>query len=144
VIYHEYADLRKKYIDTQRKYEEVLTEKENLFAKTLPSAIKYDSEKVKSSSFKNTFDDYLIKKEEKRIDERLEEAKTILDGRRELLVAKKEELQQSSKIEDTIYLLRYVNNEKIKAIAVKIGYSESQIHRVLKIIRKSLKDDSKC
>ena len=144
MIYHEYADLRKKYIDTQRKYEEVLTEKENLFVKTLPSAIKYDSEKVKSSSFKNTFDDYLIKKEEKRIDERLEEAKTILDGRRELLVAKKEELQQSSKIEDTIYLLRYVNNEKIKAIAVKIGYSESQIHRVLKIIRKSLKDDSKC
>ncbi len=144
MIYHEYADLRKKYIDTQRKYEEVLTEKENLFAKTLPGAIKYDSEKVKSSSFKNTFDDYLIKKEEKRIDERLEEAKTILDGRRELLVAKKEELQQSSKIEDTIYLLRYVNNEKIKAIAVKIGYSESQIHRVLKIIRKSLKDDSKC
>lgn len=138
MIYHEYADLRKKYIDTQRKYEEILTEKENLFARTLPSAIKYDKDKVQSSSYKNTYDEYLIKKEEKRIDERLEEARLILECRRELLEAKKEELQQSSKIEDTLYLMRYVENEKIRDIADKIGYSESQIHRILKKIRKSV------
>ena len=69
MLYIEYHEYRDKYIIAQRKYDEVLSEKEHLFARTQPKATQYDKEVVSGGSPSNSFDEYLIAKEKKQIDE---------------------------------------------------------------------------
>ena len=84
MLYQEYWEYKTKYYDAQTKYDEVLSEKEQLFAKTQPKATNYDKEVVSGGTPNNTFDDYVIEKEKKKIDERLKEARSILEDRERL------------------------------------------------------------
>lgn len=139
MIYIEYDEYKKKYHEAQRNYNEVLTEKESLFGITQPSAISYDEESVSTGTQPvNTFDKYLVLKEKKRLDERLEETRSILEDRQRLLEIKRDELMQSTVIEDKIYRLYVLAGMKPKHIANKLGYSEVHIYRFLRRIKDSL------
>lgn len=140
MIYIEYHEYRKRYYDAQRNYNDILSEKERLFDLTQPKAINYESETGINCDSKpvNQFDRYLMLKETKRLDERLFEAKSILEDRERLLEMKKAELMQSNDVIDKIYILKFIDRVKPKHIAVKVGYSEVHVYRIIKSIRKNL------
>ncbi len=139
MLYIEYHEYRDKYYDAQRKYDEVLSEKEHLFARTQPKATQYDKEVVSGGSPSNSFDEYLIAKEKKQIDERLEEAKSILDDRERLLKLKEEELRHSKDWLDIIYVYYYIEKLSMRKISKRIPFSTTGIYRKVEIIRKNIK-----
>ena len=139
MLYIEYHEYRNKYYDAQRKYDKVLSEKESLFARTQPKATQYDKEVVSGGTPSNSFDEYVIAKENKQIDERLEEAKSILDDRERLLKLKEEELRHSKDWIDIIYVYYYIEKLSMRKIAKRIPFSTTEIYRKVEIIRKSIK-----
>ena len=143
MLYMEYEDYKRQYKETQRQYNDILNEKEKLFQITQPNAVDTEREKVMGGSPQNNFDQYLILKEQQRIDERLAEVKALLIDREQLLKLKREELRQSQEPEDMVYRLRYIDRMRIEKIAKSIHYSEAQIYRILRLIRGNVKDDRK-
>lgn len=139
MIYVIYEEYKSKYYETQKEYDLILNEKEKLFMLTQPSTVKFDKEIVSGGTTDNTFDRYLILKEEKKIDQRLNEIKSILDDRERLLKLKEQELRASTSVQDKIYKYRYLDRLKVFKIAKLVGYSEPQIYRILKSIRNNLK-----
>lgn len=131
MIYLEYEEYRLKYLSAQRKYDEVLTEKEDLFDRTQPQGVSFDKERVGGTSDSNRFDEYLIQLERKQIDERLEEIKQIMEQRWELLLDKYDELKASNEIMDRLYVLRFLEHERMQKITKQIPYSESHIYRLM-------------
>ena len=67
MIYIEYEAYKNRYYESQKKYHDILNEKEMLFAMTQPKTVKFDSEPVKGGVHNNIFDEYLILKEKKNI-----------------------------------------------------------------------------
>jgi len=143
MLYIEYHEYRDKYYDAQKKYDEVLSEKEHLFAKTQPKATRYDKEIVSGGTPVNSFDEYLIEKEKKQIDERLEEAKSILDDRERLLKLKEEELRHSKDWIDIIYVYYYIEKLSMRKVSMRIPFSTTEISRKVEIIRKNTNMEQK-
>ena len=145
MVYLEYERFKVKYLEIQNNYNDILTEKENLFTKTQPNAIRYDKENVQGGTFENGFDEYLIAKESKKIDERLNEARQLLDDREKLLRLKEDELRKSRDRIDVIYVLKYIDGVHPSKIAKNLNYSKSQVYRMLSKIQSTLrKDATKC
>ena len=140
VEYEIYKDL---FNDSLRLYNRILREQEELFAITQPKSMKYDSEKVQSTP-SNLVEKYLQLKEEKKIDERLAETKAMLKEREILLKNKKIELMESKNIHDLIYRYKFIDEIKVSHIAEMMGYSTSQVYRILDEIKKKTKDATKC
>ena len=143
MVYLEYESFKKRYLATQHEYSAILMEKENLFTMTQPKAIKYNSDRVQSSHSGNVFDDYLIAKESKQIDERLSEARSLLDDREKLLELKEKELRLSNDKTDIVYCLKYIEGMSTNSIAKRLNYSKSQVYRVLDRIKIEIRKDGK-
>lgn len=139
MLYEEYEKYKNKYYEVQQKYNEILNEKEELFARTQPKATQITGDKTTGGKHTNTFDDYLIQKEKKNIDQRLEEVKSILDDRERLLKLKERELRVSKHSYDKIYRCRYIDRLTIEKTARLSNYSRSQVFNILKEIRKKIK-----
>ncbi len=138
-VYIDYETYKCKYLEIQKKYNAILSEKENLFTKTQPNAITYDKVQVKGGKLMNGFDEYLIAKEKEQIDERLAEARQLLEDRERLLKLKEKELRASKDKLDLVYCMRFVDNKRPYAIARCLNYSESQIYRILDKIQKEIR-----
>lgn len=141
MLYAEYHTLRGKYHAAQQAYKELIEEKEKLFARMQPAAIRYDKERVNSGSEKNVFDEYLIAKERSRIDERIAEQKTILDDRKRLKDLKEYELRASKEWHDRVYCYYYLDKQSLTKIESRVPYSRVQIWRILKIIKSNLDNE---
>ncbi len=139
-LYQEYELFKLKLSETQMRYNRILSEKENLFARTQPQGIKLDYEPVSGGKFVNAFDQYLIDKERAKIDERLAEVKSILDDRKELMKLKEDEMRASKDPECKIYCLRYIDRIRVFKISKMVSYSEAQVYRYLDIIKKSVQE----
>lgn len=139
MIYEEYHEYKNKYYVAQKEYDKVLSEKEELFVKTQPKATDYDKERVSGGCPSNSFDNYLIIKEKKQLDLRLEEARSILEDRLRLLKLKEEELKHSKDWLDIIYTYYFIEKLSIRKIGKRIPFSSTEIFRKIKIIRKNLK-----
>ena len=137
MLYIEYHAIRLKYTDAQRIYDDLIDEKETLFARTQPQAVNYGKDRVAGGSGKNAFEEYVIAKERSRIDERLQEQKAILDERRTLKEIKEAELRRSKHLHDRMYVYRYLDRLTLMQIENRIPYSRVQIWRILKIIEKN-------
>lgn len=141
MIYVIYEQYKNKYYEAQQRYNEILNEKEVIFAITQPKATNYEKERVSGGTPLNTFDEYLILKDKQQIDQRLYEVKSILEDRSRLLKLKEQELKASTNIQDKIYTYRYINKMKIHKICRLVGYSEAQVYRILKTIKNNLNND---
>ena len=139
MIYEEYETFRKKLYEAQIQCNEILNEKEELFAKTQPKATQIKGDKTTGGKHTNSFDDYLIQKERKNIDKRLEEIKSILSDRERLVRLREQELRASNNPYDKIYRCRYIDRLTIEKTARLSNYSRSQVFNILKEIRKHLK-----
>lgn len=143
MIYKEYEEYRTKYYEAQKTYDAVLNEKEILFLRTQPSATDYDKEIVSGGTPSNAFDTYLIAKEKKKIEPRLEEAKSILEDKAKLLKLKEEELYHSKDWNDVIYKYYFIEKLSIRKIAMRIPFSSTEIFRKIQIIRKNINSEQK-
>lgn len=138
MIYKTYEEYKNRYYMTQQNYNDLLTEKERLFVRTQPNAIRYDKLNVKSSPNSNVLEDYVIEKEKKQLDRRIAEMKVLLDDRRNLMLLKEAELRKSKDMYDRIYKMRYLEDMSVERIAKKVNYSVSQVYRILTKIIASL------
>lgn len=130
----EYEDLLRAYKNTQTAINDVLMEKERLFTKTQPNAIRYDKDSVQSSVDSTMMESYVIALDEKDIEKRLKHLKSILKDREELLAIKEKELRQSRDKWDEIYCQFKFDGISPEKIARGMGYSKSQIYRILNTV----------
>ena len=138
MLFIEYEKLKKQYNTMQSICDGILREKEKYFTLTQPNAIRYDKVAVGGGEHDNLFDEYLSKCEEHKIDKRLSEAIKIVQARAELLALKERQLRDSRDINDVIYTMKYLDNAKPKTIAMALGYSESQVYRILVKIQEKI------
>lgn len=143
-MYIQYEECKRRYEWSYQKYSAILAEKEALFQRTQIQAVDYGKDKVSSSGAGNPFESYMIEKERLKIDERLLEAKSIMEDRAELLRAKETELRASKASWDRVYCYARLDKKQVWWIARKINYSKSQVYRILRKIDSSLKDATKC
>lgn len=141
MLYEEYEKYKNKYYKAQKKFDEILSEKEKLFIKTQPGSTDYSKDKTEGGKFENPFDIYIIEKQRQKIEERLKEARSVLEDRKKLLKLKEEELRASSNPYDKIYVYKFMERYKIYKICRLVGYGEAQVYRILKKIRKNIKND---
>ena len=143
MVFLEYERARIKYSEAQMRFDEALTEQERLLTRTMPNAIRYDKVNVKTSPNGNVLDDYVIAKEEKKIDKKISRLRQLLSDREKLLRLKEKELRMSKDNLDQVYCMRFIDNKRTYLIAKTLNYSESQIYRILdkiqRIIEKSIK-----
>ena len=142
-LFASYEQTKRRYIETQRLLETILNEKEELFTRTQPKAVVYDKEKVTGGKNENAFEDYIIAKERKQIDQRLQEARSLAEDRKNLLALKESDLRGSKDIRDKIYTAKFIDRYRNYKIARMFHYSRSQIDRYLSFIRKVLKEEAK-
>lgn len=138
MIYKEYEEYKNRCYIAQNELDKILNEKEKLFLRTQPKSTDYSKDRVSGGKPENTFDAYIIEKEEKQIDERLKEAKSILEDRTLLLKLKEEELRSSKDWIDIIYVFYYIEKISIRKIENRIPFSRSEICRKLKKIEKNI------
>lgn len=143
MIYLEYVDYKNKYCETQKIFDGILNEKEQLFSLTQPKAAKIEGEKVNGGINENTFDKYLVLKEEKQIDTRLEEVRSLLIDREKLLKLKEAELRASKDWYDVIFVYYYIERLSLRKIAKRIPFSTTEIFRKLKKIEKNINLEQK-
>lgn len=150
MLYIEYAEVRKKQRRAQKDLEALITEKDKIFQMTQPKSTLAEHERefdkhisVGGGSDINQIEEYIIRIEEKGLNERIEEAKKILDEWTVLLEAKETELKKSMDTDDMIYVKRFIYHKKPSRIALEMNYSTSQIYKRLKKIREQIKDATK-
>ena len=143
MTYLEYERFKVKYNDLQERFALILMEKERLFTKVLPSAIRYDKDRVQSSIDGNPLENYVISLDEENIDEKLTQLRESLKDWEMLLKMKEKELRASHAIPDKIYVYRYIDGYGINKIAKTISYSKSQVYRILNQIDKKMRQNAK-
>ncbi len=141
MLYLDYERSRRAYLEIQCRYNEILREKENLFLKTQPQTAQFNTNSCIKGAKGNSFESYLIEKELRCIDERLEEAKAILNDRKELLKLKEQELRNSKDSHDKIYRMKYIDGYKTIKIANVLGYDKSSVYRMLHIINENIRNE---
>ncbi len=139
----EYAICSIEYQNALDLYRDILREQEALFTETQPKSFRYDTDKVQSMP-SNPLEKYIERREERQIDERLEQATKLINDRELLMRAKRRELIESHATHDLIYRYKYIDLISIDHIAEMLGYSRSQVYRVLAKIQKSLKEGTQC
>lgn len=145
MIFLEYERAKIKYYTAQMWFEEALSEQERLITKTMPSAITYNKPNVKSSPKGNALDDYVIAKEEKRIDRKISRMRKLMDDREKILKVKEQELRKSHDKLDLVYLNWRIDGLSPEEIAKALNYSKSQVYRMIGNIKSLIrKDATKC
>lgn len=109
MLYLAYERLKRNYHGTQRELDAAISEKQSKIGTRAAG--------------------------KQRLEARIEELKGILAERADLLKAKEAELKASKDVYDRIYRMRYIDREKVRAIARRVGYSEPQTYRLLKEIQ---------
>ena len=145
MLFLEYERAKIKYYKAQMWFEEALSEQERLLTKTMPSAITYGKPNVQSSPNGNVLDDYVIAKEEKRIDKKISRMRKLMDDREKILKAKEQELRKSHDKLDLVYLNYWIDGLSPEGIAKALNYSKSQVYRMIGNIKSLIrKDATKC
>lgn len=138
MIYIEYHNCKKKYDEIKKLYEQIVEEKERLFLKTQPKPVSIDKVNVDGGNRNNLFDNYLMEKEKKQLDDRLNEVKVLIDDRYKILLDKEKELRTSKEWIDKLYVYKYLELLSVKKILHFIPYEEAQIYRMLKEIKRRI------
>lgn len=139
-MYKEYHEQLLRLKAMRIAFADLLEQKENLFLKTQPGAIRYDKDPVMGGKMPgNNFDQYLIACEESGLDAKYAEAKKLLGERAAVLEEIKGELMCSLDVLDRVYVRRYLWHWRVNRIAADTGYSEPRIYYFLREIRRELK-----
>ena len=134
-LFIEHYKLNEEYKEAEKEFEKALAKKSQLLYSVVPKSVNFENELVKGSS-SNKFLNYTIKMEE--IDKEINVRRNLRDVLEYRLKLKEIELNNSSNILDKVYLLRYVDERKVRYICIKTNYSKTQIYRILEEIKKKI------
>lgn len=134
-LFIEHYKLNEEYKEAKKEFEKALAKKSQLLYSVVPKSANFENELVKGSS-SNKFLNYTIKMEE--IDKEINVRRNLRDVLEYRLKLKEIELNNSSNILDKVYLLRYVDERKVRYICIKTNYSKTQIYRILEEIKKKI------
>ena len=134
-LFIEHYKLNEEYKKAKKEFEKALAKKSQLLYSVVPKSANFENELVKGSS-SNKFLNYTIKMEE--IDKEINVRRNLRDVLEYRLKLKEIELNNSSNILDKVYLLRYVDERKVRYICIKTNYSKTQIYRILEEIKKKI------
>lgn len=137
--YLEYECIKAKFVDLQEQFAKVLLEKERLFTRTLPSAIRYDKDKVQTTVDGNPLEDFVISAEEKRLDAKIKRLRHHLSDWGVLLSVKEVALRKSTSLTDRIYVMRYLDGYGVNKMCKILHYEKSRIYQILQGIEDNLK-----
>jgi len=139
--WEEYEALKRRYSESQKAYDEILSQKLEIFQRTQPTAVQYDRDKIMAGGMENALESYVIQIE--RIDARLRIADEIMQACQSRLRLKEEDLRASTELWDKIYRMRFLERLRVVKIAEIIHYSEPTIWRILRKIEHTRKIDRK-
>lgn len=136
--YLEYEQIKTKYTDLQEQFARVLLEKERLFTRTLPSAIRYDKDVIQSTVDGSPLEDFVISVDTKEIDIKIKRLRHHLNDWGVLLTVKETALRKSPTLIDRIYVMRYLDGYSVNKVCRTLHYEKSRIYELLREIdRKS-------
>ena len=139
MIYQDYEKAYDQYIKAQEWFEQALQEQERLITRTLPRAIRYDKQQAQRSDDVNPLDDYVIEKEEKRIDKKIARSRKLLEARLKILEMKEKDLRKSQHHLDKIYVLYHLEGHTPSQVANALNYSMAQVYRYINKLKKDEK-----
>lgn len=122
----------------RKKYDQVLSEQEELFQMTQPKGFDLTKDKV-SGGEGDAFNSYLEAKNKRRIDERMNEAHRWYEIWNAECEKREKELRASKDLKDTIYVLWFLDKKKVWQIARLIHYSKQHTYKLLEDIRLTLR-----
>ena len=145
-LYLEHRGYYLSYLEAQKKLEDIINEYEAILAKVQPKSSlaeherEFSKETILPPSGKkiNKAEEYAITMEQRKIRERLFDAKLILQERFNLLDLKEQEIRKSKDIYNRIYTLKWIDGMKAETIIEETGYSRSQVYNILKHISKQI------
>lgn len=127
-----------RYENAMDIHEQLVSQREALFQRTQPQAIQIKTDKIMGSGTGNPLEDYAIRTQQ--LDEKIRKAARLVCKRRNMLKRAESDLRSSKGTWDRIYVYHYLESKKIPWIAMRMGYSERQIYRILQKIQ----DVTKC
>lgn len=141
--YTDYESYLVRYEHIQVQFVRVLLEKEKLLTRTLPSAIRYDKDKVQNTIDDNPLEDYVISVEEKELDVKIARLRRHLDDWRVLMDVKEGELRKSQVLIDRVYVMKYLDGLSVNKICRILHYEKTRIYELLTEIAKNGKKRKK-
>ncbi len=135
MVYPEYEKTKSRFYDSQRRFAQLLMEKERIFASTLPSGIRYDKDVVQVTP-SDPMERFVGDLED--IEKKLSQVRDAVKDWEILLSVKERELRESKEIPDKVYSMRYLDKMSVGKIAYIISYSKRQVFRILKKIEKNI------
>lgn len=141
--YTDYESYLSRYEYIQVKFVRVLLEKEKLLTRTLPSAIRYDKDRVQNTIDDNPLEDYVISVEEKELDVKIARLRRHLDDWRVLMDVKEQELRKSQVLIDRVYVMKYLDGLSVNKICRILHYEKTRIYELLTEIAKNGKKRKK-
>lgn len=141
--YLDYEYTKAKYVELQERFAKVLLEKERLFTRTLPSAIRYDKDKVQSTVDGSPLEDFVIDVDTKEIDVKIKRLRRHLNDWGVLLAVKETALRKSTAIIDRVYIMRYLDGYSVNRICRALHYEKSRIYELLRVIDRKSKSGKK-
>ena len=141
--YTDYESYLVRYEHIQAQFVRVLLEKEKLLTRTLPSAIRYDKDKVQNTIDDNPLEDYIISVEEEELDVKIARLRRHLDDWRVLMDVKEGELRKSQVLIDRVYVMKYLDGLSVNKICRILHYEKTRIYELLTEIAKNGKKRKK-
>ena len=141
--YTDYESYLVRYEHIQVQFVRVLLEKEKLLTRTLPSAIRYNKDKVQNTIDDNPLEDYVISVEEKELDIKIARLRRHLDDWRVLMDVKEGELRKSQVLIDRVYVMKYLDGLSVNKICRILHYEKTRIYELLTEIAKNGKKRKK-
>lgn len=127
MLYIDYAVLKISFNSACETLNALIDKEMEAFAKTLPSAIRYDVPRVMhSTDTTSQLDDFILTEEA--LQQHIRTAKMIVYERAELLSLKEQELRNSTDLDDIIYTMRYIDGKTWQKIADELHYSDHAIY----------------
>jgi len=130
MLYQDYLREKEKYDNAFERYKCLIDEQSRLFNKTLPGGISYEKDKVESSPNSDMMDNYLIEKEKRELDSRINNIQAVVKERRHILDICEKELRRSKEICDIVFVLKVIDKKRTEEIAEVIGYSKNGVYKI--------------
>lgn len=138
----------KNYYDTQKELEvaeirlNVLQNKKNiLFEKMMPKASQIKEIVTSGGKQEDTYAKYIAEVYE--LDKELELKKNEVNMLKYNLKKMEIAMREMKELEEKVFVMRYIDNKKVKHIARELNYTEKNIYRVLDIIKEKIEKNRK-
>lgn len=138
----------KNYYDTQRELEvaeirlNVLQNKKNiLFEKMMPKSSQIKEVVTNGGKQEDAYAKYIAEVYE--LDKELELKKNEVNMLKYNLKKMEIAMREMKELEEKVFVMRYIDNKKVKHIARELNYTEKNIYRVLDIIKEKIEKNRK-